>query len=430
MKQFNHPIIILLILLFNFSLIAGDANFSTVSRAKTLSLNGLYFAGNDGFQCVLGNPSMLSFLNSNGLEVYVTDNTGRQEFENQEGDVYKSFSNNDFSLGGGLYWTFSESFAAALSYQRAFDFNVDWPYAKFFSNDSTSSLLAFDFFNKITIDAASVSFAFKFDQLSVGASVNYYYVEEHTKFPRSNERWDQGLGLAGYEFGYNQDGHSFGFNVGASLQLNDQLRFGMMTRSSFKTDLSGTAVSNMFAQIDSTASTVDLSGTFEMPWVVGGGLVYDWTDNLTVNFDLEYNLWSGIQKSFDLSFDNSIWRQNLSAVDSLTGINATSFNLSFENSLDAGVGIEYKTSNLHLRTGYRFSQSPITDEAYTMLFPTVDKHWISLGIGYRDENLLIDLTVAYAFGVSREVSNASIKNLSGRYKSSSVLPAITIKYLL
>ncbi|MDO8550763.1 MAG: outer membrane protein transport protein [Ignavibacteria bacterium] len=430
MKPNTSILIFLLIFLLNTFIIAGDANFNSASRAKTLSLNGLYFAGADGLQPVLGNPSTLSLLNSRGIEFFIIDHIGQHKFENLQNNLFQSFQDDDFSFGGGAYWSFSHSFTAALSYQRAIDYKVSWPFTNLFSNDSSSSLLAFDFYNQITIDAASASFAFKFDQVSVGGSANFYYVAQHTSFPRSNERWNQGSGLAAYQFNYNLDGYSFGFNLGASFQVIDQIGAGIMTRSGYKVDLEGTAESSMFAQLDSSSSLVNLSGNFEMPWVFGGGIVYEWTDDLIINLDMQYNLWNGIQKTFDFTFDNSSWQQNLSSIDSLTTITAASFTLSFDNSIDAGLGIEYKTSDLVLRTGYRFSQSPNTDDTYNMLFPSVDQHWVSIGIGYQKENLLIDAAIAYAFGIAKEVMKPGIRNLSGSYSSTMIMPNVTIRYLL
>jgi long-subunit fatty acid transport protein len=430
MKQNKTVYTIFLMLSINFSLFAGDVNFSTASRAKTLSLNGLYFTGSDGLQSVLGNPSTINFQNSKGLEFFIVDNVGQQEFENFNNNHFKSFQDDDFSFGGGIFWSLSPSFTAALSYQRGVDYKINWPYVNLFIGDSSTSLLTFDFFNQLTIDAASASFAAAFGKLSVGVSAHYYYMEQHTSFPRTNERWNDTLGLPGYQFNYNQDGYSFGFNLGASLQLNEQLRIGVMSRSGFKTNLEGTASSRMLAVLDSVPSNVNLSGTFEMPWIFGGGLIYEWTDNLKVNVDVQYNLWNSIQKTFDFTFDNSTWQQNLSSTDSLTGINPSSFTLSFDNTIDAGFGIEYKTSEVVLRTGYRFSQSPNTNAAYNMLFPSVDQHWVSLGIGYQDENLLIDAVVAYAFGISTDVINSEFRNLTGNYSSTVVLPAITFRYLL
>ena len=428
MKSIGKLLIIFLVIV-NYSVIAGDTNFSTISRAKTLSLNGLYFAGTDGLQSVLGNPAMLSHLNSKQLEFFVTDNIGQYKYENLKNNLFESYQDDDFSFGGGIFWSFSPSLTAALSYQRAIDYKISWPFVNLFKTDSASSLLAFDYYNQITIDAASASVAIGFNNFSVGASINLYYAEQHSAFPRSNEMWKQGVGLAGYQINYNQDGYSFGFNIGAALQISEKLRAGIMTKSGFSVDLDGSAETRMFSDLDSISSAVNLSGTFEIPWVLGAGLVYDWTDDLTINIDLQYSLWDGIQKTFDFTFDNSKWQQNLSSVDSLTAITSSSFTLALKNSIDAGIGVQYKTSNVILRAGYRYSQSPNADITYNMLFPAVDQHIISAGVEYRMEKLIADVGLAYSFGVTRNINKES-SLLAGKYSSDTYTPSVTLRYEL
>lgn len=423
-------VILVILLSFSNTLTAGDAGFNVASRAKTLSLNGLYFAGTDGLQAVLTNPSMLSLLKSGGVEFFAADRIAQFELESTRNGLFKSFDDNDFSFGGGIYWMFSQSFSAALSYQRAVDYKTNWPFSNLFRNDSLSALLVFDFHNQITIDAASASLAINIDKFSIGASANLYHVEHHSAFPFTNERWGEGLGRPAYQLNYDQDGYTFGFGLGVSAQFNDRFRAGVMARSGYKADMEGIANNIMFAELDSISSQASLTGTFEMPWVFGGGIVYEWSENLTLNMDIQYSLWGNIRETFILSVDNSIWQQRLSMTDTLTDINASGFNLSFTNTIDAGIGLEYKTSDLVLRTGYRFSQSPNSDDSYNLLFPDVDQHWVSLGIGYLYENLLVDASIAYAFGVSREIIKPGIGNLSGKYKSNIILPTVTIRYLL
>jgi len=430
MKFYFTILIIYLTVISCINSFAGDTNLSAVTKAKTLSLNGLYFAGTDGIQSVLGNPSMLSYLNSGGIEVFVFDQFGQHKFENLQDEIYKSLNNDEFNFGGGIYWTFSQSFTAALSYQRSLDYKIDWPFLKFFSNDSTSSILGFIYSNELTIDAASASFAFKLNNFSVGGAAHLYYVENYVAFPRSNERWNDGLGLAAYQFNYNQDGYSYGFNLGASMQVDEKFRIGLMASSGFSTHLEGSASSIMFSQLDSASSIVKLSSTVEIPWIFGGGLFYDFTDYVKLNFDVQYNLWSGIQKTFDFSFNDQLWQQKLSMVDSLTGLKGSSFTLEFNNSLDIGVGMEYKIANVFLRTGYRFLQSPNSEASYNMIFPSVDRHRISIGISYQDNDFIFDAAVCYTIGVSKDVKRTAVQNTRGSYSSSMVTPAITIKYLL
>jgi long-subunit fatty acid transport protein len=207
------------------------------------------------------------------------------------------------------------------------------------------------------------------------------------------------------------------------------MQIGVMARSGYLADLSGTAQSRYFADLDSAASEVDLSSKFEIPWVFGGGLVYKLSESLTINADLQYSMWSNTQESMDFDFNNSIWQNNLPSNDSLSGIRADKFILDFNNTIDAGIGLNLKLSDLDLRFGYRFSQSPNSESTYSYLFPAVDQHRISIGLGYVDENLSADLSVAYAFGTEKEI-NGTTKGFNGKYNGSLVIPVLTIRYSL
>src|SRR5574338_4786 len=59
------------------NLFAGGSEFNTITDAKTLSLNGLYFAGESGMNSILGNPAGLILLNNKYLEFSVADKIGQ-----------------------------------------------------------------------------------------------------------------------------------------------------------------------------------------------------------------------------------------------------------------------------------------------------------------------------------------------------------------
>jgi len=286
-----------------------------------------------------------------------------------------------------------------------------------------------DLYNRIKVNAASISGAFRIDQLTIGVTVSAYQVKQETAFPLENKGWYDTLsiGLAAYQFNYNEDAWIYGFNIGLQYEISSGFEIGVMGRSGYSADLSGTARSRYFADLDSAASEVDLSSKFEVPWVFGGGLVYQLSDKLTFNADFQYSLWSGTQKAIIYNFNNSVWQDNMPASDSLSGIRGDSFILNFQNTIDAGFGLNLKLSDIDLRFGYRFSQSPNSESTYSYLFPSVNQHRVTLGLGYIDENLSVDLSAAYAFGVSKKM-NGSIRGFNGTYNSDLVLPALTIRY--
>ena len=433
MSTYKRAIFVLILFLTTgCSLYAGSPDLNVIPKAKALSLNGLYFAGNDGMNSVLSNPAALILQNSGYLEMSISDLIGQQEFKGDVQGLHKSFEEDHFTINGGFGWAFSPDLMMGISYQRAINYNVNWPFIAIQNSDSSSSIAAFDFYNRIIVNAASLTGAVRFGEISLGVSLNAYQVKQESAFPRVNPLWydTSSVGAASYQFNYDEDAWTFGFNAGISYKVSDDMQLGIMTRSGYSADLSGTARSDMFYELDSvTAVKVDLSSKFEMPWVFGGGVVYNLLDNLKLNADFQYSLWGSTQKSINFKYNNSYWQNRLASSDSLTGSRGDKFTLNFNNTVDAGIGLEYLLTDLDLRLGYRYSQSPNSASTYSYFFPSVDQHWVSLGIGYKDENLSADLGLAYAFGVSKSIQNSKT-GFNGTYDSDIVLPTITIRYAL
>ena len=424
-------LILICILIVSSDLFAGGADLNVVPAAKTLSLDGLYFAGSDGLNSILGNPAGLIKMSDKYLELSIADLIGQQKFEGDIRGLHKSYKEDHFALSGGFAWAFSPDFILGISYQRAINYNVDWPFLAYQFTDSTTSISSLDLYNRFKVNAASLSGALRFDQLTIGVTVSAYQVKQETAFPLENRLWYDSLniGLAAYQFNYNEDAWTYGFDVGLLYDISPDLQIGVMARSGYSADLSGTAQSRYFADLDSAASETDLSSKFEIPWVFGGGLVYSLSENLTMNIDVQYSMWSNTQEAMNYDFNNSVWQNNIPLNDSLSGIRADKFILNFQNTIDAGFGLDLKLSEINLRFGYRFSQSPNSESTYSYLFPAVDQHRVSIGLGYVDENLSAALSVAYSFGMEKEISR-SVMGFDGKYNSSLVIPALTIRYSL
>jgi long-subunit fatty acid transport protein len=141
------------------------------------------------------------------------------------------------------------------------------------------------------------------------------------------------------------------------------------------------------------------------------------------------DFWSANPKQMDFSFSDSQWDGRLARADSVAGIRGSSFVTDFQNVLHAGVGFEYMPpQGVIYRAGYRFSTSPIKDESYSLLFPGVHQHWFSCGIGYISGRSIVDLSIAYSFGVAENVRRPESPFVSGKYDSYTVLPVLSYRY--
>lgn len=406
-------------------LFAGGTGFYPLFSGRTIGLNGLYFAGYDGVNSL--NPAALSSLKGMGLTISGADLLDEKEFNGTKEGLFKSYRNDNISLAAGFYWNLQPGFTAAITYQPTINYEVDWPYTIFRMQDSNAVILAFDMTNRIKASAISPTVSYSLGSLSLGLSANVYYVQQFNAFPLQNDR---GHGTAAYQLEYDQNAWAFGFTIGAMTDLTDNLRIGAMLKSGFKAKLKGTAKSDMFAALDSTVSQTDVSSEYQAPWVVGLGAVYKLSDNMAFNLDISYSMWAGVQKVQNFTLNNSVWQNGLNYTDSLVGINPSAIKLSYRNTVSAGLGFEYSDGEeMSYRFGYRYSQTPNKEETYNMLYPGVDQHWFSFGIGYKGDGYVVDATVAYSLGVSKTVSTGSVPALSGKYKSSGIIPAVSLHFM-
>lgn len=414
---------------FSLYVFAGGTDFRPLVGARTISLNGLYFAGIDGLSGTIINPASLGYLTDKAIEGRAVDRLGLSEFNSSKMGLYRSFRDDDFNFEGGLYWNLAPGFTVAASYGRVYDYYVNWPFA--FLGADNSTILAFDMFNHFKIDAISPAASLKFGTITFGLAINFYDVSQEAAFPVRNNQSANGNGLFAYQFNYNQKAWTFGFNFGIDFDASDQLRIGAVVKSGFKASLKGDAQSNMFQAIDSTSNETNLSSDFEMPWIIGVGAVYNLAPDLYMNVDVSYHLYNSIQKSMNFKLEDQVWQNGLSHVDSISGFNPTSLPLNYKNQLDFGVGLELSMGDgTDLRVGYRYSQTPNSSETYSFLFPNVSQHSLSVGIGFKDGPYTLDAGLAYSFGISTKVQSNSFSRFSGTYNTNGYAPTITLRYQL
>ena len=410
----------------NFSL-AGDATLRSISKARISSLDGLYIAGIDGIHNSMNNVAGLTYLDSKSIELSLVDLIGMSELDNPVNGLYRSFQEDNVALSAGIIFPFSENLVVALSYQRVYDYNVNWPFAVLTSTDSSSVLQTFDLINNLNVDAILPSIAYKIGNLSIGATLNVFNVKYKTLFPITNSKWGDTLGLPAYQMEYNMDTWSFGFSAGLMYDVLEDFRIGAFVRSSFSADLEGEAKSDLMSRIDSLPSQSVVTTTYDYPWVFGAGLLYNISSEWIVNLDFQYSLFGSGSESLQMNYTEPGWNGKDFQTDPLTGIDPNNILLAFENSFDAGAGIEYDLTDWSFRGGYRFSQSQNSTASYNYLFPTVDQHWFSLGLGFNDAEYIVDLGISYAFGQETEI--VSVPAISGKYDSETINVSMTLKYV-
>jgi long-subunit fatty acid transport protein len=420
------------IIIFAFSsvVLAGGTETGNLSGAKTLSLNGLYFAGNDGINKSLNNPAGIIYMENTGVEFFILDRLAQSRFESGNRGLFKSFRNDEILFSGGIFLALGENLKMAAAYQPASSFNIEWPYASIFQTDSASALLVFDYYNKLTSDAITLTAAYRAGSFSIGLSPVLYRVRHQLSFPLSNPLWIDGAGNAAYQVAYDQEGWAFGFVLGAVMDFSTDLRIGLSVKSGYSADLSGTAKSNYFPTLTTAPSDIDIDSKVEFPWVAGLGFLYNLGERVKLNGDFQYSLWGSTRENIIQNLNNAVWEGALTPIDQLSGISGRNIPLLFRNSFDLGFGIEFTPDQTYsYRFGYRFSQTNNQEENFRMLFPSVDQHWLNIGFGLKDEAIELDGTISYGIGFNREVESSG-NNTAGEYGYNVVIPSISLKYFL
>lgn len=419
---------LIIILLTQYALAEGT-NKKSYFGARSVALNGLYFAGIDGINNINSNPAGLSYNIGHAFEASYYFRSEQNTFDSDLNGIYKSI-NKDFGCYNlGIYWSLLDGLTVGLGYQQNYDYEINWPYVLIIRKGTVANVEASDLFSREKNRTITPAVSYKYGSLSAGIAVNISNIKTEMSFPQKNYNWIDSISFPIYQFTFNKEGWLIDFNFGLMYDFSDDLRVGFSLSNSSEKVLDGTARSDLYAVMDSSASQVSYSAKYQSPWKLGLGLLYKINDNLKLNVDAQYNLYGNLDDQIERQFDNQVWQTKGQIPDSLTGFSISSIKQFFNNSFDFGIGLEFKaTLDLDFNFGYRFSQSPNSDKSFDMLNPIVDQHSFSAGFAYYNQSLTIAGSVIYFTGIKKEVKGSSFNVHDGKYGTSGLIPTLSFKY--
>ena len=213
-------------------------------------------------------------------------------------------------------------------------------------------------------------------------------------------------------------GTGFGFNIGLYYQFNEEGTLGLSYRSAVSFDMkNGTAT---FSDIppsfaDSFPSAAKFNTSIKCPSVISAGFAYKFTKALTATLQIDYTTWA----SFDSL--NFIFPDNPD-LDIRTYRNS-------KNSVCGRVGGQYSfTEAFDVRIGAAYDLASVPQDHLSPDLPDSDKILLTSGIGYKFSKMLSgDLTLGMENYFERKGS-FSDANMSGSYKSSSVIVGVGLNF--
>jgi len=185
-------------------------------------------------------------------------------------------------------------------------------------------------------------------------------------------------------FRFSGDGWSVGYNLGLLWRPHKKISFGATLRSSSAFTLKGETESENLPLV--TDQHVPAQADFTFPLTVVSGISYRPTPKWNLEFDANYTDWS--------SFGTTTINQSTKP----TGIGQyLPVNFGWQASWMYEFGVtRYFDNGWHVSAGYVLNENSVPNTYYTPLAADMDRHFFSVGTGFKGK--MFDFDVAYQLG--------------------------------
>jgi long-chain fatty acid transport protein len=262
----------------------------------------------------------------------------------------------------------------------------------------------------------------------IGQKVNYggvLYLQALQQNPDlADPRLNENLDYDGTLTIDNATEHNFSGNLGVLVKPMDNLQVGLTWRSGVDLDIEGditleipTAVTQLSGGLIQSLETTGKT-TVSLPQVIGIGVAYQPIENLTLIGDFNWINWSVYEDiDFDFELNTPYFPDKANPRD-------------WDDTIAVRLGAEYWFADKYaIRAGYIFDQTPIPDESHGPELPTSNRNNITLGFGYKWNNLSLDLAYAHLFIDDRTVTE-SIRDPQplGKYECAGNVFGVSVGY--
>ncbi len=221
--------------------------------------------------------------------------------------------------------------------------------------------------------------------------------------------------------------NGYGFNFGAHYQATDKLGIGVTYRSGVKMELEdGDAEFTVPTPVQATVPpTNTFSATLPLPSTTTIGISYQLNEKLLISAEYSNINWD-VYESLDFDFETNT-----------DGFQDSENPRRYESSSIFRLGFQYMVNDkLTARIGGYYDESPIQDDFFNPETPNSDNLGLTAGLSYLfSDKLAIDASFIYINGLEREsyytgnnLNQDFGDNFGGKYKSSSFIPGIGVRY--
>jgi len=288
-----------------------------------------------------------------------------------------------------LFYTYSLKdypFSFGLGLYSPFGLSDTWPQNTGFRTVATQGALDYYTINPV------VAYKLPWNiSLAAGLMVNYSYVDLQqglTPVPNNDL------------FRFKGDAWALGYNLGLRWQPIKQLSFGVTYRSSTEMDYSGHTESQSngspLPAVPATSGSATVNYPFPMEIVTG--VSYRPTEKWNLEFDAQYTDWDQLGNlTIHQSYHNP-----------LVPLSYVPLDLDWQSSWYFEWGVtRYFDCGWHISAGYIFNENSVPDSHYTPLVADEDRHFFSIGTGYKGKHLDFDIAYQLGYGPDRVVVDSA-----------------------
>ncbi|MBE0376335.1 outer membrane protein transport protein [Pseudoalteromonas prydzensis] len=252
---------------------------------------------------------------------------------------------------------FAVGFGAFSNFGLATEFDADYPAGQLAGETEI-----------VTVNM-NVSGSYKInEQFSVGLGLNYIYAD--AKIIRNFGANPLGLPAQTQAVHLEGDDYGFGWNIGASYQLDENSRFGFNYRSETDITFDGEYSNQLPVQVGGLAgASVPGSVEITLPAIAE----FSGTHQLDEKTGLHYSvMWTG-------------WDSFEKLEAHVAGSDAPVFSKdeNFSNAMRYSIGGDYQFNDaVLLRAGIAYDESPADKNHMSISIPDTDRFWYSFGVNY------------------------------------------------
>lgn len=314
----------------------------------------------------------------------------------------------------------------------AFGFGINNPFGMATDWDPNSLTKYIATYSQVVTTEFNPNIAFRLnDTTSVSFGLAYVYLRA------TMEKLLAFGPLGSPNFRLSGDGDGWGANTAILYKATSKLNIGISYRSRIKISVEGTAAADIPALTGfglTNPGTNSAHTEIVLPDLIQIGSSYKVSENLTLNADLDYTLWS----TYDRVVITSPTILHLTTAEAAISGSGSPTDTSTEEKQWHDVwclrlGGQYKLSDhWKLRAGYLYDKNPVGESRFETTNPDSDRQGISIGTGYSAGNISVDLAYMYVRFNNRKIddslADADSNVLNGTYKSMAHMGGITIGY--